>query len=47
MKHNTYRDAVDHLQFSDHLQDAVMEKSRISRFGFRMLRAAAVAAVQR
>ena len=45
MKHNTYADAVGHLEFSDHLHEAVMKKAVKPRRGYRIIRFAAIAAV--
>lgn len=44
MKHNTYFDAVEHLEFSDSLCQKVMAKAEKPRNGYRMIRIAAVAA---
>ena len=45
MKHNTYSDAIRHLEFSDNLYETVMRKAVKPRSGYRMIRFAAVAAV--
>ena len=45
MKHNVYRDAVEHLEFSDRLHDAVMNRVTAPKRSYRMLRMAAIAAV--
>lgn len=45
MKDNIYRNAVDHLQFSEDLEHAVVEKAGTNRPRFRVFRLAAIAAV--
>ena len=45
MKHNTYADAVGHLEFSDRLYETVIRKGIKPRRGYRIIRFAAIAAV--
>ena len=45
MKPNTYQNAVDHLVFSDDMYETVMSKAVKPKRSYRILRAAAIAAV--
>lgn len=45
MKHKVYQNAVEHLIFSDRLYETVVKNTSKPRYGFRLVRAAVLAAV--